>query len=60
MFHPKMATQMIAGDLSGIRKIQISETTAEYAVLTVVDGQVKTFVITFTKDSDGIWRILSM
>jgi hypothetical protein len=50
----------IAGDLSGIRKIQIGEDTAEYAVLTVVDGQVKTFVITFTKDADGIWRIASM
>lgn len=50
----------IAGDLSGIRKIQIGEDMAEYAVLTVVDGQVKTFVITFAKDADGIWRIASM
>ena len=50
----------IAGDLSGIRKIQISGDVAEYAVLTVVDGQVRTFVVTFMKDSDGIWRILSM
>lgn len=50
----------IAGDLSGIRKIQISDDVAEYAVLTVVDGQVRTFVVTFMKDSDGIWRILSM
>ncbi len=50
----------IAGDLSGIKKIQLSEDLAEYAILTVVDGQVSTFVITFTKDSDGIWRILSM
>lgn len=50
----------IAGDLSGIQKIQIGEDTAEYAVLTVVDGQVRTFVVTFSKDKDGVWRIGSL
>lgn len=50
----------IAGDLSGIHKIQINEDTAEYAVMTVVDGQVRTFVVTFIKDKDGIWRIWSL
>jgi hypothetical protein len=50
----------ITGDFSGIEQIQVSETFAEYAVLTVVSGQVKTFIVTFGKDSDGIWRIQSM
>jgi len=50
----------IVGDFSGIQKIQIGENVAEYAVLTVVNSKVKTFVVTFTKDSDGIWRISSM
>lgn len=50
----------IAGDFSGIQKIQINEDTAEYAVMTVVDGQVRTFVVTFIKDKDGIWRIWSL
>lgn len=50
----------IAGDLSGIEKIKITDDTAEYAVMTVVDGQVRTFVVTFIKDKDGIWRILSL
>lgn len=50
----------IAGDLSGIEKIRVEENFAEYAVLTVVDGQVRTFVVTFAKDNDGLWRIVSM
>ena len=50
----------IAGDLSGIEKIRIDENFAEYALLTVVNGQVRTFVVTFTRDTDGIWRIISM
>ena len=50
----------IAGDWSDIEKIRINENFAEYAVLTVVNGQVKTFMVTFAKDADGIWRIASM
>jgi hypothetical protein len=50
----------IAGDLSGIEKVRIDESFAEYAVLTVVNGQVRTFIVTFAKDADGIWRIVSM
>ncbi|HHH44495.1 MAG TPA: hypothetical protein ENK49_10195 [Gammaproteobacteria bacterium] len=50
----------IAGDLSGIEKIQIDENFAEYALLTVVNGQVSTFIVRFARDTDGIWRIVSM
>ncbi len=50
----------IAGDLSGIEKIRIDENFAEYALLTVVNGQVRTFIVTFIRDTDGIWRIVSM
>lgn len=55
---PNLGT--IAGDLSGIEKIRIGEDFAEYAVLTVVSGQVRAFVVTFIRDSDGAWRILSI
>ncbi len=50
----------IAGDFSSIEKIRITGNIAEYTVLTVVSGQVRTFVVTFTRDSDGVWRILSL
>ena len=50
----------IAGDLSGIERIQIDENFAEYAVLTVVNGRARTFIVTFTRDADGVWRIVSM
>lgn len=50
----------IAGDLSGIEKVRIDENFAQYAVLTVVNGQVRTFIVTFTRDTDGIWRLVSM
>jgi hypothetical protein len=50
----------ILGDWSSMESVDFQNNIANYSVLSVVNGQVKTFIITFSKDEYGVWRIDTM
>lgn len=50
----------ILADWSGIVPVNFGSTITDYVILRVINGQVRTFVINFKKDSDGVWKIDSM
>ncbi|HEX5055039.1 MAG TPA: hypothetical protein VFX02_00935 [Gammaproteobacteria bacterium] len=50
----------IEDDFSDITKINIQDDTAEYAVLRVVNGDAKVFILQFSRDDDGLWRLREM
>jgi len=50
----------IYSELSGIEKISISNNISNYAVIRLENGVIKTYIINFSKSSDGVWRVDSM
>ncbi|HEX5057331.1 MAG TPA: S8 family serine peptidase [Gammaproteobacteria bacterium] len=50
----------IQDDFSDIAKGEIGNDVAEYAVLRVVNGEAKVFLLQFSRGDDGIWRLSSM
>jgi hypothetical protein len=50
----------IENDFSDITKVEINNDMAEYAVLRVLDGQTKVFLLQFSRGNDGVWRLSSM
>ena len=50
----------IFAELSGIEKISISDQVADFGVIRIEDGLIKTYVINYIKDSNGLWKIDSL
>ena len=47
-------------ELSVIEKVELNNDVAYYAVIRLDNGVIKTFMINFYRDNDGVWRIDSM
>ena len=50
----------IARSFSSPKRVSIGDDLAEYAVNRVIDGVDRIFLISFVRDSDGVWRIDQM
>ena len=50
----------IVASYSPLRRVSISESIGEYAVIRSFNGQKRLYLIYFLKDQDGVWRLDAM
>ncbi|MBI3301589.1 MAG: hypothetical protein HYZ72_05875, partial [Deltaproteobacteria bacterium] len=50
----------IIASYSPLQQVSLSADIGEYAVMRVIDGQLRLFLIYFLKDADGVWRLDAM
>lgn len=47
-------------ELSVLERVDLNSDTADYAVIRLENGVIRTFLINYKKENDGVWRIDSM
>ena len=55
-----LVSVLIVASFSALQRVSLSDGIGEYAMNRIVDGENRLFLIYFSRNGDGVWRLGAM